>query len=167
MTPLEHDQYRRAGAPDWIGSSLLRELNSRLWHATDEQGWRGIVAAQAILPNAPAKYPSGFCRSIGGVSLFDLGQPDDAASPAASHWSDWLGRTDDNLRVWFEIDRDATRNAVLSPSATLARWRGALDAHSTSLRIIAGLEAAHLGPIPVERTIRVLQLRRGRLDRVR
>lgn len=152
---------RRVGAPAWIETALLYELDGGLWHATDERGFNGIVADRAIKPDAPSIYHNGFCRSIGAVSLFDLSRPDDAVPAAASHWSKWLGALEEEPRFWFEIDRKATAASVLDPAATLKRWRMALGEHSLSLRLIAGIEAAHVGPIPVTSTLRVLRLERG------
>lgn len=152
---------RRMGSPAWIQPELLAELDGRLWHATSERGYAGIVADGAIRPDSLAIYHNGFCRSIGAVSLFDLAAPDEAASAAATHWSAWLGALDDEFRFWIEIDRSATASDILDPRATLDRWRSALDAGSTSLRIISGIEAAHLGRIPLAKTLQVLRIRRG------
>ncbi|PTQ12092.1 hypothetical protein CLG96_05860 [Sphingomonas oleivorans] len=155
---------RRAGAPDWIDGTLLRMLDGGLWHATKEHAWRSIVNEGKIRADAPPLYKNGFCRSIGGVSLFDLTRPDDAASPAAAHWSAWLGATDDEPRYWIEIERSGVAAELLTTEETLSRWREAFERHSPNLRIIAGLETAHIGSIPLDRTCRVLRLIRGQLQ---
>jgi hypothetical protein len=161
LTDETDKSLRREGAPDWIEDVLLQKLDGRLWHATTERAWRAIMADGIIRPDAEAVYRNGFCRSIGAVSLFDLSQPDSAAPVAATHWSAWLGGLDDEPRYWIEIDRAAVSERLLTPVETLARWRLALNEGSQTLRIIAGLEAAHLGPIALLSTCQVLRLTRG------
>lgn len=154
---------RREGAPSWIDVDLLAQLDGRLWHASDANGWAGIRRTGAIIADAKPHYPNGFCRSIGAVSLFDLAQPDSASSVAAAHWSQWLGAVDEEPRYWIEIDRSAVAPQLLTPADTLARWRNALDEGSPNLRIISGLEAAHLGRVPLQHTRRVIECVSGRL----
>lgn len=153
---------RRDDAPAWIEGALLAALDGRLWHATDEKGWAGIRASGTIRPDAPPHYANGFCRSIGAVSLFDLRCPDSACSPAAAHWSDWLGHRADEPRYWIEVNRARTVATTLTPAETLDRWRTALAAGASSLRIIAGIESAHLGCIPMSSTVQLLTIRDGR-----
>lgn len=152
------DRASRHDAPTWIDRALLAELDGGLWHATDERGWTGIIAEGAIHPDAIPHYANGFCRSIGAVSLFDLAMPDTAAPLSAAHWSNWLGGRGADPRWWFEIDRAASDDALLSPAETMDRWRKALSARSTNLRIIAGLESAYVGSIPLARIVRVLRI---------
>lgn len=66
----------RPNVPTWLPSDLVRELDGRLWHATDELGFKGIISHGQITAAAKAKYQNGFCRGIGAVSLFDLSYPD-------------------------------------------------------------------------------------------
>lgn len=151
----------RPGTPQWVEPVLAGALDGRLWHATDLLGWKGIRADGAIRPDARVNYPNAFCRSIGAVSLFDLSQPD--ASPPAAHWSQWLGSpSEDKVRLWLEVDREQVRGQLLDPDETLKRWRTALDEHSTSLRLIGGIEAAHVGEIPLVHVVRVLRIQGGR-----
>jgi hypothetical protein len=137
-------------------------LDGRLWHATDEQGWNAIRLAGAIVPGARINFPNAFCRSISAVSLFDLAQPDSAASRASTHWSAWLGAHPPERRFWLEVDRAKAAPCLLSPAETLERWRSALAEGSPSLRLIAGLEAAHVGRIPLEHTVRTIEVNTGR-----
>lgn len=157
---------RRPGAPEWISEKLLALLDGRLWHAADEAGWAGIWRDGAIRHDGPARFPNAFCRSIGAVSLFDLAQPDAAIPQAATHWSAWLGLHDDAPRYWLEVDREAAGSAILSPSDVLGRWRVALMEQRPELRLISGIEAGHLGPVPLSNVRRVLEVRRGGLSRV-
>jgi hypothetical protein len=156
------DEARREGAPSWIETPLLQALDGKLWHAANEDAWHGIVADGAIRIDAQANFWNAFCRSIGAVSLVDLSQPDTATSPAAAHWSQWLGALDDKPRYWIEINREAVGANLLTPAVTLDRWRAALADGAQSLRIIAGIEAAHLGHIALHRTVRVLRVQSGR-----
>jgi hypothetical protein len=149
--------HRRSGSPEWIEDSLLGELDGGLWHATDERGWFGIVADGSIRADAVAKYGNGFCRSIGAVSLFDLSRPESAVSPTASHWSDWL-RPNAGKCIWIEVDREASAGKLLDPDATLARWKLALEEGCQNLRYIAGIEAAHIGALPLTSTLRALEI---------
>lgn len=146
----------RPGAPQGIDLTLLHALDGGLWHATDEAGFAGISEDQQIRPDARAGHTNAFCRSIGAVSLFDLARPDTAFPSSAAHWSLWLTPFSGGAAYWFEIDRRAAVHHVLSPEATLARWNVALEAGDPNLRIISGIEAAHMGAIPLSCVCRCL-----------
>jgi hypothetical protein len=150
---------RRLGAPEWIDPALLHELDGALWHATRESRWTSIVADAEIRPNANADFENGFCRSIGAISLFDLSQPDKDVPQTATHWSRWLKPIGTDTPVWIEIDRQLTTVNVISPAALLKCWREKNPYEESSTRIIAGIEAGYLGPIPLNKIIRALVLR--------
>lgn len=125
-------------------------MKGRLWHATSPEALRSILRQAMIRPDAAPIYPNGFCRTIGAVSLFDLTNTE--VPPGASHWSQWF-RGPGETSYWLEIDRASVANALLSPVELLARWCG-------RTRIIAGVEAGHLGPIPLEHVSAILGFRR-------
>lgn len=157
------------GTRFWVEPEFLGELGGGLWHATPECRWIKILASGQIRPDAPAPFNNGFCRSIGAVSLFDLAQPDDAARYDATKLAHWLGKRDDETRYWIEIDREATVSSVLDPAATCQKFRqlalNSMKARASQegkgMQFIAGMEAAHVGPIPLYKTKRVLQIRNG------
>lgn len=138
----------REGAPDWIDQALVELLDGGLWHATSETGFQGICQDRQIKPNVPGGHKNAFCRSLSAVSLFDLSRPDSAAPQAAEHWSSWLKAWDGGPSFWFEIDREQAAANLLSPEEVRAQWKIAVDAHNPNVRLIAGIEAAHLGAIP-------------------
>lgn len=163
--PLVNDVPEKSGgrsnAPNWIDRALLAELDGRLWHIADPFGWAGILRDQIIRHDAPAKYAKSFCRSIGAISLFDLSCSDRGVLPPASHWSAWLMADSEPPCYWLEISRAHIEPNILCPSEMLARWQEASKSGERNLRMIEGVEAAHVGPIPLSSVPRVLQLERG------
>jgi hypothetical protein len=84
-------------------------LANKLWHATHITKALSIVADGAIRPDAAAKYETGYCRGLGGVSLFDFRGSEknasDTFSRGAYHWLSGHGvRGEDEIGVWFDID---------------------------------------------------------------
>ena len=148
----------RSNAPKWIGRMLLAELDGRLWHVADPVSWAGILQDQGIRHDATAKYAKSFCRTFGAISLFDLACSDHGVLPPASHWSAWLMPDSDLSCYWLEICREQIESGFLSHSDMLARWH---EASERSLRMIEGVEAAHIGFIPLSSVVRVFELRRG------
>jgi hypothetical protein len=142
----------RPDAPTWLPADLIRELDGGLWHATDGHGFQSIAYDGKISPSAKAKYPNGFCRGIGAISLFDLSFPD--PPPSAAHWSQWISRESEGPSYWLEIDRDKARPRVLNPMELLERWKR--EQSFEKMRIIARIESAHIGPIPLDCVKRVL-----------
>lgn len=86
-------------------------LVGRLWHATQIDRALAIVSEGEVRPDAQPRYAAGFCRSLGGISLFDFRGGDDRAKGILHcGWLNWLsGHHDDEegedaIGVWFEID---------------------------------------------------------------
>lgn len=153
---LSQSHDRRDGAPDWIDTGLLNELDGRLWHATSAAAYWGILAEKFILASAPGKY-NGFAKRIGGVSLFDLAWPD--PRPPISHWSQWLSFADQDVWYWLEIDRIKAAEQILSPDKALEHWRG-IEPGEGGL-IIGGIEAVHLGPVAIAHVTRTMEISRS------
>ncbi|SMF82148.1 hypothetical protein SAMN06265365_14237 [Tistlia consotensis] len=150
---------------------LWAELHGGLWHTTHPERFLGILEKGAIqvepeLPdperfgtlNGRKNWP--FVRFIGGVSLFDFHRFDPAVYdeicpgrnwqtfvPYRSEW-DWHGA------IWLEIDRTRLRaSAFLSAEEVRYRWFNGGDlAH----RLIAWVEAAHIGDLPLSACRRAL-----------
>ncbi len=57
-------------------------------------------------------------------------------------------RPDGLTRYWLEIDREAATGQLRDTAQTLLLWKAMLSA--TAGRIIAGMEAVHIGPIPIK-----------------
>ena len=145
---------KRNGTPDWLSTDLVSELDGCLWHATTSEAFEKIVSEGFIKIPDQSKYSNGFCRGIGAISLFDLRYPD--PPPYISHWSEWISRNPLKPSYWFEVDRELTKSSVLSPTELLKRWR--IEQNSERVRIIAGIESAHIGPLPLSHTRRTLKI---------
>jgi hypothetical protein len=107
------------GILSFLPAEVWPALAGRLWHATHIDKALAILADGRIRPDAPAKYKTGYCRSLGGVSLFDFRQPDehaaDAFSRGAGHWlSGHHAEDQDEIGVWFEIDPARAPPHILS-----------------------------------------------------
>jgi len=147
---------------EWISSPLLERLNGRLWHATSADGLSGILHDRAIRADAATKHSTAYVRSIGGVSLFDLAEPDIGIHPVAAHWSDWL-RDRTGTPYWLEVDRAAVADQFIGTRETYRRWQERLDAGGmTATRLIANIEAAHIGSIPLCQVNAIIAVDHGR-----
>lgn len=144
----------RTGAPDWLPRGLVNELEGRLWHATNASALKMIVQDGFIGISAASKYPNGFCRGIGAVSLFDFCYPD--PPPYMTHWSQWISREPSQPSYWLEVDRELAQSSILDPERLLQRWRD--ERAADKMRIIAGIESAHLGPLPIDHVRRALKI---------
>jgi hypothetical protein len=94
-----------------LPAEIWPALTNKLWHATHVDKALTILSEGVIRPNAPSRYITGYCRSLGGVSLFDFRHGDDNAKQVLHcGWPMWLsGYPDDDkdeieIGVWFEID---------------------------------------------------------------
>jgi hypothetical protein len=155
---------RRDERSAWIDPSLLARVDGRLWHATDEVGLTGILGERMIRADARPHCTHGFCRSIGAVSVFDLAEPDGAIHVTAAHWSQWMRNDVGKPRYWIEIDRAALAGKLLDVRETGRRFNERLDAGGMiATRLIFGIEAAHIGPIPIEHLTDVIVVDNGRI----
>ncbi len=146
------------------------ELAERLWHMTSPSRYEAIVADGRILPNpnlpdserwktsrGPEFYP--YARLLGGVSLFDFRgfEPDVySAEYPMSSWRtfvpyrhEWKGAT------WIEIDRTLIAANYLDPRQLLARWK---DESAERHTIMPMIEGVHIGPIPMQAVLQVLEI---------
>jgi hypothetical protein len=98
------DDERRA-----LPAEIWPALENKLWHATHIDKALAIVSDGEIRSNAPSKYVTGYCRSLGGISLFDFREPVSNVTKAMHcGWLTWLrghsADDEDEIGVWFEID---------------------------------------------------------------
>lgn len=153
---------RRDDRSAWVEPMLLARLDGRLWHATSVAGLEGILREGIIRPDATTRHHAAYVRSIGAVSVFDLAEPDSGISIIASHWSHWC-RGEIATPYWLEIDRAAVAGQYLDPRETLRRWRKRPEPDGTpETRLIANIEAAHVGPIPIASIIDIVAVDDGR-----
>ena len=102
-----------------------------------------------------ATYANGFCRGIGAVSLFDLACPD--PPPYVSHWTQWISRNPLQPSYWFEVDRELAESAIVEPELLRERWKN--EWRDDAVRIIAGIESAHIGSIPIGHISQIIEIR--------
>ena len=148
----------------WRGQCVLTNLvlsrvQGGIWHTTSRDRFQSIIASGAILPEppiddrerwstsqGPRSYP--YVRRLGGVSLFDFSafNPETYSErlpgsswqefvPCCSKWKE---------AVWIEIDAVVLGDGFISGRALLDRWRA-----ESCNQIMPEIEAAHIGPIPV------------------
>lgn len=69
-----------------------------------------LIASEGVIrPNAPPTYANGYCRYLGGVSLFDFRQGGLAFEYFKLHGSGWLPDPQGtDPRVWISIDAGKT-----------------------------------------------------------
>jgi hypothetical protein len=134
--------------PSEMSPETWAQLAGRLWHATTLEAWRAILADGAIHVGAgPGGYANGFCRLSGAVSLFDMSAPAGDIDAAARNWLPWLSGEAPRVRLWIEINRAGLGDRFIDPVELRRRWK------ETDLRprpkIIAGVEGAHVGALPI------------------
>lgn len=157
-----------------VGNSLIQRntvfpeiLREGIWHTTSVERFEGILADGGILPNPPIPdmdrwgtgcgprlYP--FVRSIGGVSLFDFSDFDEATYnqnyplsmwrtlvPCFSYWDE---------SIWIELDRLAIQDNFVDGRTILKRWN---QQNELGRNIMPMIEAAHIGLVPLSAFRRV------------
>ena len=152
---------------------IWRELFGGLWHTTHPERFLEILKSRAILPEPEIRdkdrfgtaqgrkhYP--YVRYIGGVSLFDFRAFDPESYKAtypSSNWRmfvpyrrDWYGA------LWIEIDSEQVGAQVVSGPDLLTKWKKGGDLGHNIMPII---EAAHLGPVPLNAFKKALFIRAG------
>lgn len=147
-----------------LPTELWPVLSRKLWHATHIDKALAIVAVGQIAPDAPATYANGYCRSIGGISLFDFRGPDeDAAAVLHCGWTRWLSGHhadgEDKIGVWFEIDPAKQPPHVASTELYAHYWANrSQDARGkpSTRDPMPRCEACHRGPIPLDAVKSVL-----------
>ncbi len=126
-------------------------LGGRVWHATTLERAILIASQGLIRPDATPIYAKGFCRYLGGVSLFDFRQGKIAFDAFNLYGTGWLpDLTQNDIRVWFSIDPARTDISIPSQNI-LDLWRksGPRDADELPLSKtpIANCEGCHRGEI--------------------
>lgn len=127
-----------------LPEALWVELDGGLWHATDMQGAKGILADRAILVSRSDRYRNSLCRTLGGVCLFDFGSASvDQTEFESSNWYGWLGHAHSSqVVVWLKVDRSVVSSKLLDPLEMLTRAET-----MKSYKFFFGVETCHIGPI--------------------
>ena len=139
------------------------ELLGGVWHSTSNERYLRILETGAILPEpdipdneryGPKKYP--VVRSIGGVSLFDF-RMFNAQEYGDEYGSTWSAFTPDSEGtgsiIWLEIDTAEIVENFIAPKVVMDKWKKSKEYR----QIMALIEAAHIGEIPVSMIKRVLK----------
>lgn len=131
-------------------------LDGRLWHATGPDRLQGMMSDGQIRVGIGNRYKDSFCRSQGGVCLFDFG-PTAVDKPGQfRNWVEWFGHQQGTrIAVWLEINRTAAIGNLWD-AATACR-RSQKSPHKT---FIPGVEACHKGAIPLALAASVLLIAR-------
>ena len=145
------------------------ELCIGLWHSTTPECFKNILETGVIDPEpqipdnerwstggGPELYP--YCRSIGGVSLFEFEDIDMGTYNEEYPISDWRtflrGRDDQVATVWISIDKAKLGDNFLSGRDALEGWR----CGNLGRRIMPLIEACHKGVLPLVHCTHVLLL---------
>ena len=149
--------------------SVWDELRTGLWHATSPERFKsirdtGVIDPEPSIPDTerwctgggPELYP--YCRSVGGVSLFEFEGIDMGAYDEESPGSSWrtflVGRADQVATVWISIDKANLGDSFISGSDVLEGWRGG----DLGRMIMPRIEACHKGVLPLVHCTHVLLL---------
>jgi len=101
-------------------------------------------------------------RYLGGVSLFEINDINlklNEKSQPGYNWSSFIPvQPRFGSAIWIEIDRDHIAEKFISAPMLIARWK---NENALGHRILANIEAAHIGPIPVTTFKRVFSVSKG------
>lgn len=126
--------------------ALWQRLNGRLWHATTRTGLSGIISSGAIKPAIGDRYVCSFCRTHSGICLFDFGDTATSVESQFGNWNEWLGSPHKTeVVLWLDIDREGVLANLWNAEQARQKW----DSSAPSKKLIPGVEACHLGPIPL------------------
>ena len=148
----EDDDGRELPAEIWPA------LANKLWHATHVEKALVIVADGEIRPDAVGKYTNGYCRSLGGVSLFDFRNGDENARRVVHcGWTRWLGGHheygEDEIGVWFDLN-PALASPHIAESAIYAHFRANRTYDENDNLLVRDpmprCEGCHFGSIPLD-----------------
>ena len=146
-----------------LPEALWSHIDGRLWHATECEGLRGIVADEEIKVAFGNRYLGSFCRNQQGVSLFDFGPASEDVENQFHNWCGWFGsQQDTRVAVWLEIDRTSVRDSLMDAGEAREVWHRIIDkrvedrTHEPGIQFIPGVEACHSGPIPLAAIVGVL-----------
>ena len=161
-----------------LQKKFLSILGAELWHTTHPDRYASIVKDGAILPepdledgkrwgtgNGPENYP--FVRTLGGVSLFDFSQFEDASDERKFPVNSWdyfvpFHKAWERA-VWMEIDRSVIADDFISGPDLLQMWKDKRAYRHNSMPLI---ESAHLGPLPISAISRVYYVDDGGISRL-
>lgn len=149
-------------------------LRDRLWHSTTPERYKLICASGAILPEPKLQdcarwgtaqgrefYP--YVRHLGGVSLFDFSEFDESKYEKRfpmSNWYSFVPRSDvGGNKVWMEIDRVCISKSLILGKELLEKWKREC---AYKHKIMPEIEAAHIGPLPLEAVSQVLLFEFGK-----
>jgi hypothetical protein len=122
-------------------------LQGNLWHAMSLKSARSILKERAIRHDTDdPSYPTSFCRSQGGISLFDFTGTIEHVASQFINWRGWFGHQPQlkgKAVVWFRLDR--TMLSVKTAQETKSDWFAA-----GCPQLIPHVETCHIGPIPAE-----------------
>lgn len=152
-----------------LPADIWPALAGKLWHATHIDKALAIIADGQVRPDADAKHVYGYCRSLGGVSLFDF-RHGDANAERVLHcgWTRWLGGhhadDEDEIGIWFEIDPTRVEPHIAQHAIYdhyLANRTYGDDGRLLVRDPMPRCEACHIGPISL-RSVRSVLLIDGR-----
>ena len=147
-----------------LPEALWSHLDGRLWHATCRDGLQGIVADKEIRVAVGNRYVGSFCRNQGSVSIFDLGAAQEDIQKQFRKLCEWFGHQQGTrVAVWLEIDRANVLESLMDAKAAREAWHLMIDQRLAESKMdeprtmfISGVEACHIGPIPIADVASVL-----------
>ncbi|MBO8084958.1 MAG: hypothetical protein J7D61_02855 [Marichromatium sp.] len=153
-------------------------LLDRLWHSTTHERYKNIFRDGAILPDPAIPDSAHWCtskglkhypyvRTLGGVSLFEFRDfdPENYSEDYIASWHSFVPLSHEGgNKVWIEINRSAAHDSLIDGDTLIKKWKqdGAYE-HNITPRI----EAAHIGPICVTKTVRVINYTEGLWKKIR
>lgn len=154
-----------------LPAKIWPALANKLWHATHIDNALSIVADGEIRPNANSKYGNGYCRSLGGISLFDFRHGDNALRVLHCNWTRWLSGHNvddqDEIGVWFEIDPTRTEPHIAEKDIYAHYMANRTYGEDGRLLVrdpMPHCEACYIGSIPLNAIRNVLLIDGRRLS---
>lgn len=147
-----------------IPDELWNHLSGHRWHATSLKGLEGIVGSGAI--EVRAEGYNGLCKSMGAISLFDFG-PTAEDIKSMGHWSEWCGHQQTSserskgipakrVGIWLRLRDDYTNDRLIEAGAFRK-----ISLVQLNKLVIPGVEAAHIGSLPVCKLDQVVVIRKN------
>lgn len=170
---MEAQRREEAEKEEVLRALVPHKLQGGVWHTTKVSRFQGILRSAAILPEPEIPdserwstsqgsewYP--YVRTLGGVSLFDFrkfNREQYSEEFPVSTWAEFVPyRSEWKEAVWIEIDVGKLGKAFISGEGVLSRWKSAKDGN----RIMPGIEAARVGPLPHTAFKTIFTVRQGR-----
>lgn len=147
-----------------VPDALWTILSGHRWHATSQEGLRGIVHSGAI--EIRPGY-NGLCKSLGAVSLFDFGSTA-VDIKSLGHWTQWCGSEQASsarlagvpqkrVGVWLRVRDDYADDRLIDAAALHKIWR------EKKGNAIPGVEGGHRGPLAITELDQIVVIATGRL----